>query len=1150
MEFAASPGLHLIYGPNEAGKSTMLRAVFGLLYGIDARTRDAHRFQYPELRIGAVVVGQDGQTLAVMRRKALKGSLRAWDPKTGEELPTVIDDGALGAFTGGLDERMYQAAYGLDHACLVAGGRELREGRGAAGETLFQAGAGLASAGRLAKTLEEQADRLFRPRASTASINKHSSEHETLQREAARLALRPADWTERVKSLEAARQRLQAVDAQQSDLRRRAHELEHISVLLPLVTGLKAKRDLAAVLQGLSHVATEVVTPVRQQIESRLQVAQAADERARNELGDAQRELRELPPPDEVLGEAVQIELLGALADRYALDGRRHTELEAQRAQAAREASAAAAQIAPGIALTDLIARRPDARLVERVNALAAQMTALQSALKSAVDLLAESESELRATKQQLADHPAAADGLSLTACVQRIEGDADQEAAAERAKVDLTTMREKLARMAARLGGTAEALAGRGVPSSAQIDEAAALIERHANAIQSYDAAVEKLEADRTELADQLADWEQRGMPVSRDALMQVRAQREQAWQPLKSAALAGSAAPSAAIAPFEQAVAKADEVADERFQDAERVTRADSHRLRISQISDELERQRQAAASARQALADAKTAWNELTAGMGATAMTPAAARAWLIQHGKLCDADATCQQQEAAVTLADRRATEQRSALSRAFEGLGAPSVATSETSATALQRARLLSKKIDEQNAERARLTREIARLESRLRLRHNAKEKAEAELKRAGERWVEAMKGLGLDPDALPVEAQAQLQRWSALVTAVAARDSTETEFEAIAKVVRDFEQRAEPLVRRYAAGDALDTGIKSLVARVKKAAETERLRDLAKQGVRQKSQALSEAIENLRALNEQLDGLLLTHGCATREALIAAEQRGAELTQASTAIGLLEEQIRSQGRSVDEAIALCDGKDPVEIKAQLDEARQRQERLSDALRGAIEAELQARQAVDSADGSDLAALKAQDAAEVMAQLTEEAYEYAALRVASQLMGRVIESYRREHQGPVVARASELFAAITGGRFKRLIADSDEDREILLAVRKNERRMQFDELSDGRRDQLFLALRIASIEERLAHVEPLPLLVDDAAINFDDQAMKAALRALAELGDRTQVLFFTHHPQVISLAKEDLAPSRFALHEICDAWEPASPPLVT
>ena len=212
--------------------------------------------------------------------------------------------------------------------------------------------------------------------------------------------------------------------------------------------------------------------------------------------------------------------------------------------------------------------------------------------------------------------------------------------------------------------------------------------------------------------------------------------------------------------------------------------------------------------------------------------------------------------------------------------------------------------------------------------------------------------------------------------------------------------------------------------------------------------------------------------------------------------------------------------------------------------------GAIEAELQARQAVDNADGSDLAALKAQDAAEAMAQLTEEAYEYAALRVASQLMGRVIESYRREHQGPVVARASELFAAITGGRFRRLIADSDEDREILLAVRKNERRMQFDELSDGRRDQLFLALRIASIEERLAHVEPLPLLVDDAAINFDDHAMKAALRALAELGDRTQVLFFTHHPQVISLAKEALAPSRFALHEISDAWEPATSPLVT
>lgn len=1150
MEFAASPGLHLIYGPNEAGKSTMLRAVFGLLYGIDVRTRDAHRFQYPELRIGGVLVGQDGTTLAVMRRKAQKGSLRAWDPKSGEELSAVIDDAALAGFTGGLDEHMYRAAYGLDHDCLVAGGRELREGKGAAGETLFQAGAGLASAGRLAKTLKEQADALFRPRASTAVINQHSSELEALQKEAAKLALRPTDWAERVKTLESAKTQLGAVNKQQSELRRRTHELEHLSALLPLVTKLKEHRGKVAVLRSLLNVSPETVRPVRLQIESRRRDAQTAEERAQRQLVDAERELGELPPPDEVLTEAEEIKRLGALVERYAQDRLRQADLEAERAQAGIAASDAASQIAPGVALAELLDRRPDAQLVERVNALAGRMTESQANLKSAVELCDDAESELRTEHKRLEDLAASVDAMPLEACLQRIELEGDQEIAAEQRRGELKAARDNVERMAARLGGTVQDLIRQGVPTIAQIDEAAALVEQSANAVSNLKTEVEALVADRTPLANQLAEWEQQGMPVSREALLDARAQREQAWQPLKSAALAGTAAPPAAIAPFEQTIANADKVADDRFQDAERATRADSHRLRIAQINERLEQQRRAAVAASEALADAESRWNELTAGMGVAPVTPAAARAWLNQHGKLCEAEAACQQEEAVVSLTDRRAAEQRSAISGALESLGAPSIAQRESMATALQRARLLSKRIDAQNKQRAQLTENITRLESRVEQRRKAKARAESDLQLTRELWVAAMQRLGLQPDALAAEAQAQLQRWSTLNTAIATKVSKETEITATKRVIQNFEERAAPIVNKFAPGVPLDTGIESLLGRVNKAEETERLREQASQNVRGKFKALSEAKETLRGLIEQFDGLLRDHLCDSADALIEAETRGDELAKASAAVGLLEEQIRSQGRGADDAIALCEGKDPVEIKAQLEETKTRQEQLADELSGAIAAEQEARRAVVQADGNDLAASKTQDAAEVMAQLTEEAYEYASLRVASQLMGRVIESYRREHQGPVVARASELFSTITGGRFKWLMADSDEGREILLAVRKNDRRMRFDELSDGRRDQLFLALRIASIEERLAHVEPLPLLVDDAAINFDDQAMTATLKALAELGNRTQVLFFTHHPHAISLAKENLEPSRFVLHELTDAWAPAIAPQLT
>ena len=87
------------------------------------------------------------------------------------------------------------------------------------------------------------------------------------------------------------------------------------------------------------------------------------------------------------------------------------------------------------------------------------------------------------------------------------------------------------------------------------------------------------------------------------------------------------------------------------------------------------------------------------------------------------------------------------------------------------------------------------------------------------------------------------------------------------------------------------------------------------------------------------------------------------------------------------------------------------------------------------------------------------------------------------------------------------------------------------------MSDGTRDQLYLALRLAGLERHLETAEPLPLVVDDLLINFDDGRASAALRLLAELSDKTQVLFFTHHARLVELAQQSVPPAKLALHHL-------------
>ena len=68
------PGFHLIYGPNEAGKSTTLRAVSSLLFGFPRTLEDHFRFDAADLRLGGEVVASDGRRLSFLRRRRGKGA--------------------------------------------------------------------------------------------------------------------------------------------------------------------------------------------------------------------------------------------------------------------------------------------------------------------------------------------------------------------------------------------------------------------------------------------------------------------------------------------------------------------------------------------------------------------------------------------------------------------------------------------------------------------------------------------------------------------------------------------------------------------------------------------------------------------------------------------------------------------------------------------------------------------------------------------------------------------------------------------------------------------------------------------------------------------------------------------------------------------
>jgi magnesium chelatase family protein len=159
----------------------------------------------------------------------------------------------------------------------------------------------------------------------------------------------------------------------------------------------------------------------------------------------------------------------------------------------------------------------------------------------------------------------------------------------------------------------------------------------------------------------------------------------------------------------------------------------------------------------------------------------------------------------------------------------------------------------------------------------------------------------------------------------------------------------------------------------------------------------------------------------------------------------------------------------------------------------------------------------------------LARIRHHVPEYAALVLAQAVLSKAIERYREKHKSGLFESASRLFRTLTCGRFVRLDVDQDEhDRRYLVGVRPEGAapdRVTLAGMSDGTLDQLYLALRLAHMEAHVADHGPFPIIVDDILLSFDDDRARAALRCLCELGNRTQVLFFTHHRHLRQMALE-------------------------
>jgi uncharacterized protein YhaN len=332
------------------------------------------------------------------------------------------------------------------------------------------------------------------------------------------------------------------------------------------------------------------------------------------------------------------------------------------------------------------------------------------------------------------------------------------------------------------------------------------------------------------------------------------------------------------------------------------------------------------------------------------------------------------------------------------------------------------------------------------------------------------------------------------------------------------------------LVRRFE-GDIAASTPQETIARLNQhltAAQANRatLTNLRKQ-ISEKEKQLSSTRLRAATLQGDLHQLLQEAQVEEESGLPLVEDRSSLVRRLRDTQAALVEQLRdfAAGGTVEELVDAAGQVDPETLPGQILEQRAKQDEVSQALTRLNEEVGALRQKLAALDGSEAAAVKAEEMEAILASLRTKIDEFARTRLGSILLRREVERYRQEHQGPVLSRAGQFFARLTLGSFSGLATDfGDNDQQVLVGTRSEGKKVTVTGMSDGTCDQLYLALRLASLEHHLENNEPMPLILDDTLVNFDDDRARATLEILAEISGKNQIIYFTHHRHILEIAE--------------------------
>ncbi len=1149
-------GLHIVFGPNEAGKSSALRAITDFFYGFPTRTSDDFLHPYKNLRVGGTLCHSDGTVHRLVRRKGNQNTLR-------DEFDTApVPDEVLRKYLGDVDRNSFATMFGINHESLRRGGQDLVAGGGEIGEALFASAAGLSELRSVQSGLADELQALFKPHGPGGTLGTAIKALDAARDRRKRSLVSSEAWENHRSIMENAKQRreqlVKEIQSKQSEILRCKRILRSI----PLVASWKASQ---------SKLAAEATTPMlheqfgkqAQSLLLKFNQNESRIEHLQKRLQELKEQIDALPTPDDGLLNLQGIDDLKKELGVHLNAQKQRPRLVSFRDDHEHKIRQLQREIGRTVGLVDLDALRSVLSRQTRIQELGNKKEGNEERLRAKQNALKKLKLEMQSAESRLSQLAVSEHAVTLRATLKKITREGNLEE-------DLQDLRKEADDLETHLRARYEAidapkpdlekLLSVAIPARSLVEQFEDEERALADSFKQITSSIRELEQSKANSIQKLSLLEAGHSILTMKDLLESRAFRDQGWGLIKSGIRGGdlnaveckdyltkSQIGDSIEEAFEGALRKADEIADTLRNDADRVAAKAQLRVEKQTIEDRIAQQREWLTQSDTDRNDWSKRWESVWESCDLPSRPPRQAKAWIEQVAELRKASHALEQKLRSaqklesqieqfilelVTVLSRIKPEERDRL---------PTDLTSLVDYASRQDegARLI---------EREREQCEIALIRGRLELEKASVdvEECQSELDLWHRDWGEEMGRLQLPSNASPMEAS----RILAVLEKIREHETQRADYQKrIDGIDRDSREFLESLERTVATavpdcvGEAEDVQVRVLTQRIEKARSDKEDRNRLNQELVRIQGELRELQASHDATQRSIQSMMVEAKVQFPEELIIAAERANEKRSLLNNIRTIESAIQAE----------CGLGDLNEFLAEVERAALEKDSLEPRIEQLASEvaflELDKEKSLEEfhRENSLLEQLMRQEEAldatvdcESLAATIEEQFrELMVLRVCSHVLNAGMERFREKNQGPVLKAAGDTFQKMTLGGFERLRVDWDENgKAVMVGVRGGTSEdLHVHQMSDGTCDQLYLSLRLACLENWLSHHEPIPFIVDDILVHFDDKRSAATLQRLAELSTRTQVIFFTHHEHLLDLARESLPADQLHIHHL-------------